>query len=330
MKAKKVLSCAAVIAVCFSMLGGFAAFAEEAPKAQYKIIYDDVFLLEEDFENMQETEGFVSASSGDFASPISTSFINSNTFLKVGKDEVLDSGKSLFIKDFADMRWWSLSLVPDDCLALSFNAKISKIGDYFSLCVTEAELVEETSNESEGGVVVRIVNSDTAGEFSLLNRDGKKAAVLKADTEYTVTVLFQLDSDEYYIFLNDEYLENGTAAFAGEVTRLTAFRFDMRGGEDTGEVVLDDVCVDTCSLKKISGEEPTEAPTEEPTTAPTEAPANKTDAAPTDADKDGSAAATEKVDDGQKEKSGCGSIIGGGFAAATIMLGAAVLLKKRK
>ena len=135
----------------------------------------------------------------------------------------------------------------------------------------------------------------------------KLLAELEVGKAYSIVVACDLETTDYYVFLDGNYIPESHSEFNVEFAQLSAFRFDIFG--EGIQVTLDDLCIDGCLIKRIATATSTPAPTQAPTTAPTQAPT----AAPTQA---------------PAEEGGCGS--SAAVVQIMLILGTALIIKKRK
>lgn len=133
-----------------------------------------------------------------------------------------------------------------------FNVKISDVNS------------NEKDNESPDNPILSFRNEK--GEIGLYNLSDVLVSELEANKVYSMAIVCQTLSTDYFIFLNEKYV--GKYEFNVEFERLSSLRFDLSG---TGTVItIDDILVDGCELSN-GASEATEVPTQEPTKAPTTA-----------------------------------------------------------
>lgn len=212
-----------------------------------------------------------------------TPFVNPNTYLKIlGGSEAIDS-ISVAFRDFADIRFWSLSQLLDDGdavrVSLDVNAKNISAGGYFDLCVTNLFETEDgpTFSTGQGGMVFRLVRSPD-GKIDVVNSNYQLITTFEPGETHRIGVVFQTYSDKYVFFLDDNFIADSYSVYPGEFEGISSLRFDLDGAGS--EVALDNIYIESGLLKeKAAPVEPTDAPaTDVPASeAPaTEVPATQT------------------------------------------------------
>ncbi len=315
--------------------------AGAAAEAETEIIRNDAPYVNIDFEDAEATDDFVTDQDSIGFTNLGISYINPATYLKFTETGGISDGMMLKLLDFADIRVWALSVSGEEGYALDMTVNVESLAKdgYFELCVSDA-LLEESHNEGEGGFVWWL-RPDENGKLSLLDHEYKVLDSLEFGRTYKITFFVESDESEYSVFVDDKLA--GSSEFVGEVTNISAFRIDLRGG---GVVNVDDVVLDGAWLQKKAASTPvpqvTEAPTEAPSAAPTEALTEAATEAPTEAPTETATDAPAVTPDGvptavTEKASGTEK---GGFkalpviliaaAAAVIIAAVIIILVKRK
>ena len=335
---KKLITVFITILISAGLAGIIAGAAAEA---ETEIIRNDAPYVLIDFEDAEATDDFVTDQDSIGFTNLGISYINPATYLKFTETGGISDGMMLKLLDFADIRVWALSVSGEEGYALDMTVNVESLAKdgYFELCVSDA-LLEESHNEGEGGFVWWL-RPDENGKLSLLDHEYKVLDTLEFGRTYKITFFVESDESAYSIFVDDKLA--GSSEFVGEVTNISAFRIDLRGG---GVVNVDDVVLDGAWVQKKAASTPvpqvTEAPTEAPSAAPTEAPTEAATEAPTEAPTETATDAPAVTPDGAptavpEKASGTEN---GGFkalpviliaaAAAVIIAAVVIILVKRK
>ena len=243
--------------------------------------YEEYFFS--DFEDLEATDDYLKPAEDvlpfmyngglPFIQTLRTPFINPASMVKVSDGSDGIDGVSLGLKDFTDMRFWSISypIEEGDAVLASVDISIKNVTGYFDMCVTNLSGDDSvTTSTAQGGAVFRIRPTQD-GKFELTGSNSQPVAELEAGKIYTVGVALEAGSDKYEFFINGEHVKGSTCAYPEEFEGVTALRFDLDG---TGsEILMDNVLLTSGYLTAESGSTPTEVPTDAPTEAPTEVPA---------------------------------------------------------
>ena len=307
----------------------------------------------EDFEILEDTDEYAHPAEDTppfmyngglpFIQVPKTPFINPMSYVKVvsGSDGI--DGETLALKDFADMRFWSINYPVEDgdSVLASIDLNVKNLTGYFDMCVSNFSGNEgSTSSESQGGLVFRVTRSST-GKLELTGTKSQLIAELEPGRAYNIGVALTAGSDRYEFFIDGKHVQGSTCVYPEEFASVTALRFDMDGAGS--EILLDNIILTTGTLEPVSDapatDAPTEAPTEVPATeAPTEVPATEAPtevpatAAPTEApaSTDAPAKTAEPADNVKRGGSATGWIIGGCVLAAGAIAAVCVILAKKK
>ena len=299
--------------------------AGASAEVEKEIIRNEEPYVNIDFADAEETGDFVTDQDPMSFTHLGISYINPATYLKFTETDAISDGMMLKLQDFADIRVWSLMVTDEEAYALDMTVKVESLGKdgYFELCVSDAFL-EESHNEGEGGFVWWM-KPDENGTLSLLDHEYKVLDTLEFGKTYKITFFVEADESTYTVLVDDKPV--GSSTFVGEVTSISAFRIDLRGG---GIVNVDDVVLDGAYVRKKAASTPTpvvtEAPTEVPTEAPTEAPTDAPTEAPTEVTTEVPAEAPTAVQTDAPQKTPSGEEKDGGFKPLPVILGAAAAL----
>ncbi|MBQ3868140.1 MAG: hypothetical protein II789_06295 [Clostridia bacterium] len=275
---KKLIAVFITILISAGLAGIIAGAAAEA---ETEIVRNDAPYVNIDFEDAEATDDFVTDQDSIGFTNLGISYINPATYLKFTETGGISDGMMLKLLDFADIRVWALSVSGEEGYALDMTVNVESLAKdgYFELCVSDA-LLEESHNEGEGGFVWWL-RPDENGKLSLLDHEYKVLDTLEFGRTYKITFFVESDESAYSVFVDDKLA--GSSEFVGEVTNISAFRIDLRGG---GVVNVDDVVLDGAWVQKKAASTPTprvtEVPTEAPSAAPTEAPTEAATEAPTE------------------------------------------------
>lgn len=255
----------------------------------YKFVeYEEFFI--EDWEDTEETDEYAKPAEETppftyiggmpFIKAFKTPFINPLSSVRVfGGSDAIDS-VTLGLKDFADMRFWSIvyPLEEDDAVYAAVDLNVKALTGYFDMCVTNSTGDGgATASTAQGGAVFRIIRSST-GKLEVIGSNSQVVAELEDGKTYNIGVVLTNGSDKYEFFIDGRHVSGSTCVYPEEFGGVTALRFDMDGAGS--EVLIDNINLRTGYLKDAKA---TEAPTEVPATdAPTEAPV-ATDVPATDA-----------------------------------------------
>lgn len=255
----------------------------------YKFVeYEEFFI--EDWEDTEETDEyakpaeevapFIYIGGMPFIKAFKTPFINQLSSVRVFSGSDAIDSVTLGVKDFADMRFWSITypLEEDDAVYASVDLEVKNLTGYFDMCVTNVTGDEgATASTAQGGVVFRVTRSST-GKIVLIGTNSQEIAELEAGKTYNIGVVLTNGSDKYEFFIDGRHVSGSTCVYPEEFGGVTALRFDLDGAGS--EVLIDNINLRTGYLKDAKA---TEAPTEVPATdAPTEVPV-ATDVPATDA-----------------------------------------------
>lgn len=255
----------------------------------YKFVeYEEFFI--EDWEDTEETDEYAKPAEETppftyiggmpFIKAFKTPFINPLSSVRVfGGSDAIDS-VTLGLKDFADMRFWSIvyPLEEDDAVYAAVDLNVKALTGYFDMCVTNSTGDGgATASTAQGGAVFRVIRSST-GKLEVIGSNSQVIAELEDGKTYNIGVVLTNGSDKYEFFIDGRHVSGSTCVYPEEFGGVTALRFDMDGAGS--EVLIDNINLRTGYLKDAKA---TEAPTEVPATdAPTEAPV-ATDVPATDA-----------------------------------------------
>ena len=267
----------------------------------------------QDFEEVEVSEDFVSADYPTFENGHVYgffSFLHPGSPVKITDQNPITGTKSIVFKDFLDTRTWMIhAVIPFDssAYAMEFSIRVDSMpenGGRFALKITDINSAERDNEDSSNPI---LYIQKVEGKLGLYNLSNKLLAELEVGKAYSIVVACDLETTDYYVFLDGNYIPESHSEFNVEFAQLSAFRFDILG--EGIQVTLDDLCIDGCLIKRIATATPTPAPTQAPTTAPTQAPT----AAPTQA---------------PAEEGGCGS--SAAVVQIMLILGTALIIKKRK
>lgn len=256
---------------------------ENDPEAAYKFVdYDEYFF--EDWENLEDTDDYMHPAEDTlpfvyngglpFIQTVRMPFINSLSLVKVvsGTDGL--DGTSVALKDFTDMRFWSINypLEDGDSVYASVDLNVKSLTGYFDMCLTNISGDGgPTASTAQGGVVFRITRSPS-GKLELTGTNSQLITELEEGRSYNIGVVLTVGSDKYEFFVDGTHIKGSTCVYPEEFESVTAIRLDMEGAGS--EAVVDNIILTSGMLKPVSDNPATEAPTGEPATdAPTEVPA---------------------------------------------------------
>lgn len=242
------------------------------------------------------------------------SFIVDGSKVKVTDENPISGDQSLVLSDFLDARTWmihTLTTLDSSAYSVEFKVRIDSMpeeGGRFALKITDLNSVER-DNEDSGNPTIYFQTVD--GKLGLYNLTNERLADIEIGKTYSITVACDLETTDYYLFIDGEYLAGSKSEFNVEFSTLSAIRLDILG--EGIQVTLDDLCMDGGLIKKITEsipahtQAPTAAPTQAPTTAPTQAPATEAPA---------------------EDEGGCGSSVA--LAQIMMIMGAALVIKKKR
>jgi hypothetical protein len=270
---KKICVTILSIAMLFTMTGIISVAAKDS----YTYVRNEDIISEivyQDFEDLEPMEDYATSNHKPDQSDAYGfySFVGNGSNVMVTDDKPISGDQSLRCKDTLDARKWSIYQLEFDADAyvMEFKIRIDDMpaGGKFNVKISDVNS-NEKDNESPDNPILSFRNEK--GEIGLYNLSDVLVSELEANKVYSMAIVCQTLSTDYFIFLNEKYV--GKYEFNVEFERLSSLRFDLSG---TGTVItIDDILVDGCELSN-GASEATEVPTQEPTKAPTTAAATAT------------------------------------------------------
>lgn len=173
-------------------------------------------------------------------------------------------------------------------IAVQFAFRFEKFGTHGITVLVGSDTTDpsEWGNGEKNIFAIRNNPDDGTDSPAILARDGAAAGDtlkviktgLKANTDYVLTAVFKLGSDQYSVVLNGEVI--GTYTYHEKMEGISALRIDEHGySEITDEteqrikaqdiVFIDDIQIGTVSASGGSSNLPTPSPTQKPGNNPT-------------------------------------------------------------
>jgi len=251
----------------------------------------------QDFEDLEPMEDYATTKhEADVTGRVYGFFshVSGGGSVMITNENPITGDQSIRFKDLLDARRWTIDAEAEfdaDAYVLEFKIRIDDMpaGGKFAVKISDVNS-KEHDNEGADGPILSIKNVD--GKIGLYNLSDKLLTEVEANKVYTVAIVCETLSSDYYVFLDGKYIPDSKAKFNVEFAQLTAFRFDLSG---TGTIItMDDIVADGCEVGKGSGStaeatstpEATEAPTKAPTSAATVTPKPATPAPTNTADSD--------------------------------------------
>ena len=203
---------------------------------KYTCNKDFSIIKEINFDDQSDMADFADATAGVFNDSNFAPFISAYYKTVDGK---------LVIKDYANIRWWGLSLVPTTeyaAVEFDFNAETLASNVYF--CVDNGETA--TSCQGEGGKVIVVAPSATDGKLDVLDASFNYLTSIDVGVDYTLSAIFEVGTNNYYVAINGERFETAST-YAGTFASISALRLDVISG--TGSLAtFDNIIVKNADL----------------------------------------------------------------------------------
>lgn len=264
-------------AVVFSfllMLNFASLITVSAEEASYTYELYDEAVVKQDFEEMEAMEDYTSNHVKDPATDHIYgifSFMMGSGGARITDQNPLSGDHSLQIKQGMDARRWTINgaALNGESYAFECLLRIDSVPDKFTIKLTDINSPDH-DNETEADPTLTFRKKDD-GKIGIYNLKGTELTAIEINKSYKLTLVCEVESDNYYLFLDEKYVENSKSTFNVEFKAPSAIRIDTAGAEFV--VTFDDIAVDACSIKNTAAK-PTKEPAAEQTNKPT--PANVT------------------------------------------------------
>ncbi len=187
--------------------------------------------------------------------------------------EPISGDLSMQMKGRIDARRWTIDTeVPfyttdSDGYVMEFRVRFDTMpaGSSFALKISDVNSQPHDNENAENPIISFSANDN--GKVSLKNLSGTELAVLDMNKAYMVSVVCSLDTSDYYVFLDEQYIPASHSEFNCDFSQVSAIRYDLTSG---AEITIDDILIDGCDIKTVSDEEtPAPATPSEDTAEPT-------------------------------------------------------------
>ncbi|MBO5417291.1 MAG: hypothetical protein J6A50_01645 [Clostridia bacterium] len=207
---------------------------------KYTCNKDFSIIKEINFDDQSDMADFTDATAGVFDDSNFAPFISAYYKTVDGK---------LVIKDYANIRWWGLSLVPTAeyaAVEFDFNAETLASNVYF--CVDNGEAA--TNCQGDGGKVIVVAPSATDGKLDILDASFNYLTSIDVGVDYTLSAIFEVGTNNYYVAINGERMETAST-YAGTFNNIVALRLDVLSGAGT-LATFDNIIVKNADLADYS------------------------------------------------------------------------------
>ena len=185
---------------------------EDQDKTYKFVEYEEFFV--EDWEDTEETDEYAKPAEETppftyiggmpFIKAFKTPFINPLSSVRVfGGSDAIDS-VTLGLKDFADMRFWSIvyPLEEDDAIYAAVDLNVKALTGYFDMCVTNSTGDGgATASTAQGGAVFRIIRSST-GKLEVIGSNSQVIAELEDGKTYNIGVVLTIATNKFLTYSN--------------------------------------------------------------------------------------------------------------------------------
>ena len=202
------------------------------------------------------------------------SFIGTGNSVMVTNDDPISGEQSVRYKDSLDARIWSIQdKGPLDsetgAYVIEFMIRVDNMPDngQFTVKISDKNSPEK---DSEGNANPILTFKKADGKLGMFNLTNKLVTNLEEKKAYTVSIVCEVETKDYYIFLDNNYVADSKAVFNVEFSQPSAVRMDLSG---TGSIItMDEFYFDGCEISTTQGgstAEPTATATATATAAPT-------------------------------------------------------------
>ncbi len=281
---KKICATILSIAMLLAVTGVMTVGAEGEETYTYERNEDIISeVIYQDFEDLDSMDDYTTkheAAPGENLYGF-FSHVSGGGSVMITNDTPIEGEQSIRFKDLLDARRWTIDQQVEfdaDAYVMEFKIRLDNMASdgKFTIKLTDVNSPEKDSENSANPI---LSFKNVADKIGLYDLGDKLVSELEANKVYSVAVVCETLSQNYYVFLDGKFMEK--AEFNVEFSALSAFRFDLSG---TGTVItMDDILVDGCEIKKGGSAEgtPTAEATEVPTKEPSTATASGTSATPT-------------------------------------------------
>ncbi len=268
-------TCAIVLSLF--LLFTFASFmtvSAEGESYTYELYGDAI--LEQDFEEQEAMEDYTTNHEKD---PLTDHFYGVFSFIAGGGGAMItdqnpiSGDHSLQLRRANDARRWGINgaSLTGEAYAFEFMLRVDGVPDKFTIKISD-ENSPERDSESDANPVLSFKKTED-GKIGVHNVEDTQITVLELNKAYMLTVVCEVESNNYYLFLDGKYVENSKSTFVVEFKSPSALRIDTAGADAI--VTFDDMVFDACSIEKAAAK-PTAEPTAEATSTPTPVDATST------------------------------------------------------
>ena len=186
---------------------------------KYTCNKDFSIIKEINFDDQSDMADFTDATAGVFNDSNFAPFISAYYKTVDGK---------LVIKDYANIRWWGLSLTPTGAYAaVEFDINAENLASNVYFCVDNGETA--TNCQGDGGKVIVVAPSATEGKLDVLDASFNYLTSIDAGVDYTLSAIFEVGTNNYYVAIDGERMETAST-YAGTFNNIVALRLDVLSG----------------------------------------------------------------------------------------------------
>ena len=237
---------------------------EETMSMTYYQDFEDVEVME-DYAKTHKAE----VEGGDIYGIYS--FIGTGGSVMVTDVDPISGEQSVRYKDTLDARIWSIQdkgpLDPESgAYVIEFMIRVDNLPDngQFTFKISDKNSAE---HDSEGNANPILTFKKVDQKLGIYNLTNKLVTNLEEKKAYTVSIVCEVGTENYYVFLDNNYVADSKAAFNVEFLQPSAVRMDLSG---SGSIItMDEFYFDGCEISKAEGGGGTSEPTATATATPT-------------------------------------------------------------
>jgi hypothetical protein len=219
-----------------------------------------------DFSVIKEIN-FDNQADSDFTNTIDAPLMSDSNFASFIRANYKIADGALVVKDYADIRWWGLNLVPtSDYMAAEYEFSAESLASLTFFSVNDAnDASQATSNQGDGGKLI-LVGPGEEGKLNVYDNKYNNVATIDANKAYTLTAILEVGTQNYYIAIDGVRLDV-TCEYPAVFTAVGGMRVDLAAKEEgstaTSIATYDDITLKNCDLTdypKAGEEVPSQKP----------------------------------------------------------------------
>ncbi len=242
------------------------------------VIWTVCYTCSLDFSVMKEINFDDQADMSDFADTTASPLMSDTNFASFISAIYKFADGALVLKDYADIRWWGLSLVPTSSYVVAeYEFSAESLASLTYLSVNDAnDASQATSNQGDGGKLI-LVGPGEEGKLNVYDNKYTHVATIDAGKTYTLAAILEVGTQNYYIAIDGVRLDV-TCEYPVEFTAVGGMRVDIapkgEGVTATSVATYDNIIVKNADVNyPLEGEE---VPSEQPSQTPTQKPSGTT------------------------------------------------------